>query len=208
MNTLLLRIINNEEKLYFGNLHKYYRDVFFAPNSRNRYHNFRHMTNVFCRAYEGGKYEKLDKIEMRALLIAAFFHDFGHSGQGGDDAGEIKTAINYLESCLLEQDEEISNEIKDLIYATQYPHRQDMVIFKSMKIIRDADCVQVLSNTWLQQVIFGLSAELNMAPIDLLRQQISFLGSLQLQSDWGKKIYQPRIPAKIKEVKAFLKILN
>lgn len=165
------------------------------------------MMHVMCHAYEGGIYEKISQSEMRALLIAAMFHDYGHSGQMGNDAAEVANSIKAIKHYILDCDEELLLDIEDLIYATQWPHRKDMVVSRSMKIIRDADFTQVLSDTWLQQTVFGLAKEFNIPTAEFIHSQVNFISSLEFQSDWGKDICQPKVAAKIAEAEEFVALL-
>ncbi|MFA7088283.1 MAG: hypothetical protein WC146_03010 [Patescibacteria group bacterium] len=203
----IISIINNEEGLYYGNLRYYFREVFQAPNARNPYHNFRHSVYVFCQVYEGGRYENLNKADMRALLIAALFHDYGHSGRIGQDREEIKNTIKSLSLIILNGDDHLWHDIRDLIESTEWPHPQDRHVFKSMKILRDADISQIVDDVWWQQVIFGLSLEHGVPPISQLKNEINFLSKLQFESDWGKMVYQPKIDSRIREIEEFLEVL-
>lgn len=204
---LIARIVNNEEGLYHGDLRYYFRIIFKAPNVNNPYHNFRHMMHIFCQSYEGGKYERIDKTKMRALLIAALFHDYGHSGRIKKDKKEIAAAIKHLKKFLLADDRPLLPDIEELIRSTEWPHRCDVRISKSMKILRDADFSQTLDDVWWQQIIFGLSREQGIPPVDLLKSQIDFISKLKFQSEWGKHVLRPKIPIRIIELNEFLDIL-
>ena len=80
----LPKIIGNEENLYEGNLIYHFQVLFFrANNLYNPYHNFRHMSHVLWLCYKACQYysHELPPRQMRALLIAALFHDFDHTGR-------------------------------------------------------------------------------------------------------------------------------
>ncbi len=204
---LILNIVTNREGLYDGDLRYYFRLIFQAPNRRNPYHNFRHIIHVLCQVYLGGKYEKLGKEEMRVLLIAALFHDYGHSGQMGNDRAEIAKAIASLEVNILDEDQVLFHRIKELIRMTEWPHDYLGDESESIKILRDADLSQVLDDVWWQQIIFGLSEEFGLSEIDTLRRQINFLSGLHFRSAWGKKTYQPKVSARVIDLNEFLDIL-
>jgi len=211
MANLIVTIVNNEEKLYDGDLRHYYSLVFSAPNVNNPYHNFRHMMHVFCSTYEGAAFVNYQfnfgSRRLRALLIAALFHDYGHSGQMGDDGQEVTTAINFLQTNLLPSDQDLWPEIKELISATKFPHENRETSLGVM-IIRDADMSQLLSGVWLQQIIFGLAQEMSILPLANLNREIDFLHSLEFQSDWGKQVLAPQIPERIAELKGLLQLLQ
>ena len=116
---LLLKIVNNEEGLYNGNLHYYFKLMFNSPNASYPYHNFRHMSYVTCIAYECAKsigYSKImDKISLRALLIAAMFHDYNHSLEMIDDKINIANAVGAIEKYILDEDINLLPQIIMLI---------------------------------------------------------------------------------------------
>lgn len=205
--SMILTIVDNHGGLYEGNLRHYFRLIFQAPNRRNPYHNFRHTIHVFCQVYLGGKFEKLNKTNMRALLIAALFHDYGHSGKMGNDKAEIAKAIMALEEHILDEDRLKLPKIKELIRMTEWPHDYLGDESEAIKILRDADLSQVLDDVWWQQIIFGLSEEFGETEVNMLRKQINFLSGLSFHSAWGKKTYQPKISSRIIELNEFLDIL-
>jgi hypothetical protein len=205
---LILAIINNDEGLYRGNLRRYFKIIFLSPSANNPYHNFRHTMYVLCLTYEGGKYAGINKDEMRALLIAALFHDFRHSGHMGNDKQEINRAIEWLRKYILPIDKHIKTDVEDMIRATEWPHRTDIVLTESMKILRDADLSMDLDDVWQQQIIFGLSQEMGISPIHQLRNQLDYLSNQTFQSDWGRKKFASKVPESLAEVKEFLEILD
>jgi hypothetical protein len=102
----------------------------------------------------------------------------------------------------------LGDEIELLIRATEYPHRIGASSL-SVNIIRDADLAQVFSVAWLQQIIFGLAAEWNQSPIDVLREEEGFIRAMRFSTDWAKAIFmQAVIDAKAEEIAAFLAILS
>jgi len=210
MSNSIVSIVNNEEGLYAGDLNHYYKLVFTAPNVNNPYHNFRHMMHVFCRVYEGacynGYYKEIGPQRFRALLIASLFHDYGHSEKMGNDVKEIATALNFLDEQLLPIDRSLWPEIKELISATEFPYNNEVAI--GAKIMRDADMSQLLSDVWMQQIIFGLAQEMGISPADNLVREIDFLRSIEFCSDWGQKTFKPQIPARVAELTGLLNLLS
>ena len=206
----LLEIINNKESLYQGDLRYYFKVLFFkAPNLTAPYHNFRHMLTVTAQVYNGAKYMEYDKVgkdRFRALLIAALFHDFAHSGKVGNDKLEVERAIRALYHHLHEDDTPLLSEIEGLISITEFPHG---VCDPSTagKILRDADMAQSFSDVWMQQILFGLAEERGVAPIVQLQDQINFLSNLKFYTPWGET-FKEKLTNRIKEAKGFLEILQ
>lgn len=210
MISLIPTIILNHEGLYGGDLKYYYKKVFYAPNTGHPYHNFRHMMHMMCQTYLGAKYmgyPSVGKDRFRALLIAAMFHDYGHSGKMGNDSEEIKRAQSAAEQFILKEDKILLPEIVGLIGATEFPHA-DCDPTTAAKILRDADMSQGLSDVWQQQILFGLSLEKGTSPIECLKEQKTFLSSLSFYTHWGKRKFGKLIPERIAEVETLLSLLD
>ncbi len=213
-------IIRNDNNLYEGNLKEYFKIIFHqAQNVLYPYHNFRHMTHVTwqcnqaCEFYDNEfQLEKLNRIEMRILLIAALFHDFNHSGMIGDDDLNIERSIRGLRKFILPEDKEYLPQIITLIKATEYPYPKTMPsesLSLCGKILRDIDLGQVFSVAWIQQVIFGLAAEWNKKPIEVLAIQEPFLRSLKFNTEWARQYFpQSEIEGKIGEARELLQLLE
>ena len=93
----LPKVIGNEDNLYEGNLTYYFQVLFFrANNLYNPYHNFRHMTHVLWLCYKACEYysRELPPRQMRALLIAALFHDFESSVQHAVGAATVSAGTH------------------------------------------------------------------------------------------------------------------
>ena len=205
-------MIRNDEKVYLGDLRKYFSIVFInAQNLHNPYHNFRHMLHVTWLCYLACKYyaDKLSPREMRNLLIAALFHDFDHSGMMGNDDLDIIRAIRGMRKYLLPEDRPFADEIAEVMQATEFPHKTPSEKLPLLQqIIRDADMAQSMSNAWIQHVIFGLALEWNKKPIDVLKAELPFHEMLKFYTDWGKSMFpQTVIDRKTKEVTDLIEIL-
>jgi hypothetical protein len=214
----LPKIIGNEENLYEGNLIYYFQVLFFrANNLYNPYHNFRHMSHVLWLCYKACQYysHELPPRQMRALLIAALFHDFDHTGRPhrGDedpDGINIEIAISGLRRYLTSDDRALMPEIEALIEATHFPYKADSQKLDLLgKIIRDADLVQALSPVWIQQVVIGLAREAGVSPLEMLKAQSSFLTSLRFNTRWAQQLFpQELIDAKIAEAEQLRRLLE
>lgn len=206
-------IVRNDDGLYEGNLRHYFKVVFHqARNANNPYHNIRHMLHVLWLCYQACEYYKgrLSKRKMRNLLVAALFHDFDHTGKGGTDDKNITNAIAGFTEHMLEEDRPYGREIRRLIVATQFPYVVDVAEDDLLgQIIRDTDLSQALNPAWIQQVIFGLAAEWNKSPMEVLWMQEKFLANLKFRSEWARQTFPPNaIAEKIAEAKEFIELLS
>jgi len=208
---IALLVVNNTEGLYEGDLQYYFKLLFYASNIFKPYHNFRHMMHVLCTAYIGGKamnYHKLfGKKGFRALLIAAMFHDYAHSGIMGNDEAEVTRSIVKMKKNLLENDMGLVEEISNLMLATQFPYVA-CTSSLGVDIIRDCDMSQVLSDVWMQQIIFGLAQEMNLTPFEILERQVNFVSSIKFNTPWAQETFGPYIKIRIDETKQVLAIVR
>ena len=206
-------IVRNEDGLYEGNIVPYFRAVFFhARNLRNPYHNFRHLCHVLWLCYQACLFynDRLPKRQVRALLIAALFHDFDHIGSKVADEENIRRAVEGITLHIQPEDREELPNIIALIRASEYPYK---VPTESLglraQILRDADMAQVFSVAWVQQTVFGLSAEWGKPPLEILKTEANFLRSLKFHTEWAKSFFTPAtIEAKIVEINALNAILS
>lgn len=205
----LLDIINNTSGTYTGDLRYYFKVIFNAPNSTLPYHNFRHTCHVLYSTHEAIMYYgDFDLRSARSLLIAAMFHDYGHTGKPDiKDSENILLAIDGLRQHILDEDTNSLEEIITLIESTEYPHKE-IQINRSMEILRDADQSQTFDTVWIQQIIFGLSQEKGTSPIELLKKQIPYIQSVEMLSDWGKETFHPKKEHFINQVEKYLEILS
>lgn len=147
---------------------------------------------------------------MRNLLIASLFHDFDHSGKLGDDDLNILKAVRGLRKHIDSDDKESLPSITKLIEATEYPYKvKSRQLDLSAQIIRDADLSQAFSVAWIQQTIFGLAAESNKKPIEVLKLQGPFMEKVEFQTEWAKKTFPKQdIARKIQETTELLELLE
>lgn len=219
----LVPILMNDELLYTGDLQHYFRVIWDnAQNLEHPYHNFHHMFYVLFRCHDAvryyeDEYKKFNSIQhliahyqKRSLLIAAMFHDFNHSGLFGDDDLNIERAKRGLRRHVSDVDIDFLPEIEEYIDATQFPHKKvEHEDSLPVQIIRDADMMQCLEPSWIQQNIFGLSKEWGMTSAIVLKRQIPFLNSIRFRTEWARERFpQSSIDAKIKEAQGLLGILG
>jgi hypothetical protein len=118
------------------------------PSQALPYHNFNHSLWVMYNAAENWQYERPDTLIPIALLLAALFHDFGHSGGFfTNDYGNIAPVIRLLggkgepnvpgvTNCFMEDAllPGVSNSVRKsyflmLIKSTEYPYKESTFDF-------------------------------------------------------------------------------
>lgn len=208
----LVQVINGDCP-YGTDLRHYFRVLFNSRGANNPYHNIRHACTVLMRAYEGlvfhceenGREDPL----ARPFLISSLLHDINHSGRAGNDDLNIQLAIRAFRKIVLPQDSNIADYVEDFISITEfgpnghvYPHVGELA-----NILQDADLTQICSDAWIRMVLFGLSEEMSVTPIEMLKMQEKFLSGISFKSKWGQQ-FTPMIQKKIEESKELLKILE
>ena len=99
------------------------------------FHNHQHTWEVVHAAYEIGKNSKLSEEQLEILMIAAWFHDIGHTVQykGHEDASK-EIAENYLQKINYPTDK--IDQVLECIEATRMPQNPTNLM---QKIMCDAD---------------------------------------------------------------------
>lgn len=210
----LIEVFTDPRGIYSGNLKHYARIIFSAPNIHHGYHGLRHMLHVTWVCYKACEYyariRGLTPHQMRLLLIAAIFHDYGHMGRKGDDVINLDVAVTAMRQSLLPEDLPYTNDIEQIMRATQYPH-VDLGSAETLEqsIIRDADISQVFGVAWIGDILGGLGREYEMTPLEMLEVQLNFLNTVHFSSDFGRVFFGTEaIYAKINESKDLLAILK
>lgn len=205
-------IANNVGSLYEGDLRHYVKVIFEAPNVRNGYHGFRHMTHVTWVIYEACLFYKdcLSKRRIRNALIAGLFHDYDHTGKKGPDRVNIDRAIAGLRKHILPEDLPYIDEIIAILEVTEYPHVGDSATFSlEQRIMRDADMTQAFDKVWIGEIVFGYGGELGISPVQMLQNQLTFLDGLHFLTSFGEEMYgDAAIAAKREETQQLLAILQ
>jgi hypothetical protein len=133
------------------------------PSVNIPYHNLYHAQTVALTCSRAAHFASLPSSETKALIIAALFHDFGHSGGKLTDAENIHTAIDALRLAWdkLSLDHALLSTSLEIISATQYPYVIDAKS-EAQRIIRDADLCQVLYEGW-DVMLDGLKREMDVS---------------------------------------------
>lgn len=201
-----LDVAANINNTYDGNLRDYFRVVWNAPNVMLPYHNLRHMFHVTWEAYNGAMFylsenkDIISRVELRNMLIGGMFHDYNHlGGDATNDAFNIKLAKKGLATYILPQDKPHYDTIASYIDSTEFPH-VDKELTLPAKILRDADISYTLSPAWLQIVGYGLPAELNKKPEEIIKFQESFLKGLTFSTTWAECKYRPIIEKRLRQI--------
>ena len=132
-------------------------------NSFQSYHNYQHMISVALICHDAAEYHVLSRRDTTMLVLAALYHDIGHSGKKElSDVLNVSRSLVKAERALRiiepELDDEAINIIIKLILVTENTHmiKADT---RLERIIVDADILQNLEldgKIWLD----GLQDEL------------------------------------------------
>ncbi len=201
-----LDVASNIHNTYDGNLRDYFRVVWNAPNAALPFHGVRHMFHVTWETYNGVMYylalnpNIITRLELRNALVGGMFHDYAHSGGDATDKYNIKQAKKGLATFIIPQDKPYYDIIASYIDATEYPHDKTKELSLPAKILRDADISYTLSPAWLQNVGYGLPAELNREPEKIIKYQEEFLKSLTFETKWAEEKYRPVIEKRLRQI--------
>jgi hypothetical protein len=133
-------------------------------NSFQSYHNYQHLISVALICHDAAEYHKLTQRDTTLLMLAALYHDFGHSGKKElSDVLNVSRSIVKAEHALRviepELDDEAIGIILKLILVTENTH---LVVAGTRleRIIVDADILQNLEEDG-KQWLAGLKDELD-----------------------------------------------
>lgn len=179
--------------------HKVVRDAFrHVINSNdaqhNPYHNTDHLLFVAQKCYEGGLYHQLDDNQIDALIVAALFHDFNHSGGEHPDWYNVKVAVNSFRDFFMDgkyHDGEFYDDVIDIIRGTEYPYvtPKDILTIRQ-KIIRDADLMQATADNWFGMIMLGLSKEAKGVDLDKMTSgNLKFHMGIEMCTEWGQRVF-------------------
>lgn len=125
------------------------------------YHNLDHCLTVtkWCGRLAGML--RLPEHETKALLLAAIFHDFNHSGGTEEDSVNIERAVDGLTRfCEIHRVSDAMREFAvDCIRVTEFPFVRTPVNV-AQGIIRDADLLQSIEPNYEEVLVGGLRKEL------------------------------------------------
>jgi hypothetical protein len=155
--------------------------------TENAYHNNKHMIDVFNNTMtlfdEYQEEYELTENDKLHLGLAALFHDFNHSGGKLKDYENIELALTALKEYLDSTNKsKLYNDIKHIIIATEFPHKDIQLDFLQ-KIIRDADTMGGISKDWIS-IVKSLAKEYNKTLQEFIPTQIKFLDTVKFNTDY------------------------
>lgn len=162
--------------------------------NQHPYHNGAHCLNVAKRCFEAATFYDLGYSSIRALLLAALFHDFGHTGGRLDDSENIKNALFGL-SVHAPSSGIDKQFVTQLIRITEFPFKYEPLLIEE-KILRDADLLTIAQPDWYSVLIHGLRHEISVAKgiqvteLEMMEGQIKFMDSAKFYTNWGQQQYE------------------
>ena len=159
------------------------------------YHHLNHMLRVMTYCNEGCKFHKITGKLRKDLLVAALFHDFGHSQGEKSDSENVKTAISAVREWYASNDLNHSSvnieRVANIIAATEYPYvipKEDLTLEQA--IIRDADLMIALDSDWMGNMIIGLATEMKVVNFKKMADgQHAFHSDIKMCSPFGQMVY-------------------
>lgn len=172
----------------------------------NPYHNNQHLLNVFNNVMNMASYYELPKNDKLELGLAALFHDFNHSGGKLKDDENIEIAIKGLKD-FSEAQNDIDNII-DLISYTEFPHKEKPTTIQQ-QILVDSDLIGIFQlDDWFNGIIIALSKEYGNTIDKQIDDQIKFMESLELNTEYGKLLQENKSQKIISELRYLKTIFN
>lgn len=159
------------------------------------YHNPQHCIRTAMRAYELFQLENVD-FDLKVLMVACLFHDFGHTGQR-PDSKNIDIAVNALWACESVQRALSRRDIKHaerMIRVTEFPFvHEPETIYE--KIIRDADLMEGFEPFHLRTILYDLRNELvsvqgEITVAEAVKRQQAFMNAVTMYTESGRRIWQ------------------
>lgn len=172
----------------------------------NPYHNNQHLLNVFNNVMNMASYYELPKNDKLELGLAALFHDFNHSGGKLKDDENIEIAIKGLKDFSEAQND--IDSIIDLISYTEFPHKEKPTTIQQ-QILVDSDLIGIFQlDDWFNGIIIALSKEYGNTIDKQIDDQIKFMESLELNTEYGKLLQENKSQKIISELRYLKTIFN
>ena len=215
---MITEILNIIERYDLGSVVRWLLEN--NPSQALPYHNFNHSLWVTHHADLAYRYEMRCR-PPKELIVAALFHDFGHSGGFfANDADNIKAAIGGVHDYLMQHRIADNTIVEHLITGTCFPHNtandehvatyygttgKDSAEYLQMqRALRDADMMQNCNDTMLGNFI-GIKQEMfrNMKYPEYMEKTLAFLKGIKYETKYGMDIGQPRLVYAIKQLEQF-----
>lgn len=187
----------------FDTIHAY-----FQKNYRGaEYHDWYHTCCMIVNCAAGYEYMAKDitaneseRITMNSLLLAAAFHDIGHTGGREPDAVNVSIALTLCSEFMslmkintrgIARSSVDKQMVLDLIQVTQFPFKLEPTTI-AQEIIRDSDLLQILEPTWYDVIYQNLFTEINRSREvsfkDFCSGQRDFLHAAKFYSNWWNEV--------------------
>ncbi|MND95544.1 hypothetical protein D3C80_878020 [compost metagenome] len=196
------------ERYKLREIYDYIRQPHFDTNQP--YHNTGHCIRVALRGYElmaaaGWRLHH----DYARMLVAAFFHDFGHTGKRPDSRNiEIAIAGLYGADCVKEyfKPDGVAY-IADCIRCTEYNNGFPIAPKDIVQMaLRDADLMESLEPNGIEYTLFNLCAELGIDDVKAaIPQQIAFMENAELFTDAGRYIWAATLDSRIAAVETLVR---
>lgn len=187
-----------EIKSYLEDFERYFQD-----NRQDIYHGRVHTVGVALNAYEGALWMKVPRKEIRAIVLAALYHDARHTLGACSDRINISRAIDALYATQVtidkknQVDESVIEYTEQLIRATQFPYSKKPCTDIGALLLRDADVMTLYmrDRAMRLKLFVGLfNEQLQATPTLTIRQAIEqqrkFFNLKEWYTRWGKFKYQ------------------
>jgi hypothetical protein len=183
------------------------------PSNFLPYHNLQHHLTVAKYCLQGARAEGLTETDTQNLLIAAFLHDFGHSGGAKTDAENVDLAIDTCREFLLHNNFPLAeiSKITDIIRATQYPYVLEAESLNiCQKILRDADLMQMYEPTLFSMNISGLASEMKVSIPRSVQMGLNFCQMMKknLNTVWAQEKVRTEFSGVEAEYRLWLQIFE
>ena len=167
------------------------------------YHNTKHCLVVARWCHDLAVLDsQVYSYQLKSLLLAAMFHDFGHTGKRPDSnnieiacTGFIAFAKNVSWITVREVD-----EIVKLIQVTEFPFVREPLSALEC-IIRDADLLQSLEPDHCEVILEGLRSELSnmngtlISVPEMCQAQMKFLSECKFFTNKAESIFKAALPS-------------
>lgn len=145
----------------------------FEAHSLNRpYHDWYHTCCVVEGTIHGLRYflkasiselSETEQIDVNSTILAAAFHDVGHTGVKEPDIVNVSRSIMIAYRFMLDGGMNLAGGVDiplllETLQCTQYPYKRDP-LNEYQAILRDADLLQVLEPTWFDDLYINMYQE-------------------------------------------------
>lgn len=197
----------------------------FEENSLRRpYHDWYHTCCVVDGVIQGLRYflradllglSEAQQKEVNSTILAAVFHDIGHTGVKEPDIVNVSRSIMIAHRFLMDAgilskgDRSVALDVPFLLetlQSTQYPFKREP-LNEYQAILRDADLLQILEPTWFDDLYINMYEEFlegnpSLSFEEFCLNEMNFVKDAQFYSAWFRKekysMYQDTAVTRVK----------